>query len=57
MTKIPVIVMIIFALGAFFLHLLALLNVFPLLLSTPILFFAILIIVHYINDRKRFRGF
>ncbi|MEO2077560.1 MAG: hypothetical protein ABGX20_19665 [Bacillus sp. (in: firmicutes)] len=57
MTKLSVIAMILFVFVAFFLHLLALMKVFPLLISTPILFLALLIIVHNINNRKRFRGF
>ncbi|MDQ1147074.1 hypothetical protein QE429_003901 [Bacillus sp. SORGH_AS 510] len=57
MSKLPVIAMILFVFVAFFLHLLALMKIFPLLISTPILFLALLIIVHNINNRKRFRGF
>jgi hypothetical protein len=55
--KFPFVILILFIFMAFFLHLLALMNVFPLLLSTPIMFISIFIMVMFMNDRKRFKGF
>ncbi|MCD4837739.1 MULTISPECIES: hypothetical protein [Neobacillus] len=55
--KITLPLMILFFVIAFFLHILALLNIFPIIISVPLLFLAILIPIVFINNRKRFKGF
>ncbi|WP_156431358.1 hypothetical protein [Bacillus sp. FJAT-29814] len=50
-------IMLLFFLIAFFLHILALMKIFPLLISIPLLLIAIFIPAVLINDRKRFKGF
>ncbi|WP_169729587.1 hypothetical protein [Ectobacillus panaciterrae] len=42
---------------AFVLYLLSLLEVFPLLLSVPLLFGAVFLSVSFVNGRNRFKGF
>ncbi|MFP3122342.1 hypothetical protein OH784_06145 [Ectobacillus funiculus] len=46
-----------FLLITFSLYILSLLKTFPLVLSIPLLFGAILFLVLLINERKRFKGF
>ncbi|MEH7461139.1 hypothetical protein V7166_03270 [Bacillus thuringiensis] len=41
----------------FCLYVLSLLQVFPLILSLPLLFGAIVLVVSYFNNQKRFKGF
>jgi len=55
--KFPYLIMILFFLFAFFLHILALLKIFPLLFSVPILFVSILILLYSVNGHNRFKGF
>ncbi|MBU9713280.1 hypothetical protein [Evansella tamaricis] len=53
-------ILIINAIGiliSFFLVVLSLLNIFPKLVAIPLLFLFIVLSVHLINDRHRFRGF
>ncbi|WP_246938592.1 hypothetical protein [Bacillus pinisoli] len=42
---------------AFYIQLLGMLNLMPLLLTTPLLFIVLLLIVYSYNNRRRFRGF
>jgi type III secretory pathway component EscR len=42
---------------AFYLQLLGMMNLLPLLVTTPLLFIVIVIIMHSANNRKRFKGF
>ncbi|MGG5253262.1 hypothetical protein ACQYAD_07180 [Neobacillus sp. SM06] len=42
---------------SFFLHLLALLRIFPFMISIPLLFISFLLFFAALNDRKRFKGF
>lgn len=57
MKKVPYVIMILFFVIAFFLHLLALLKVFSLVISVPLLFLSIFILIMSLNNSKRFRGF
>jgi hypothetical protein len=57
MFNLPVILMILFILFGFALHILALMKVFPLFISIPLFFIAIFMFIFYLNDRKRFKGF
>ncbi|NMD71514.1 hypothetical protein HHO41_14505 [Bacillus sp. DNRA2] len=38
-------------------HLLALLNLVPLYVTSPLLFITLFLIVTYLNNRKKFKGF
>ncbi|WML49557.1 hypothetical protein RCG23_06135 [Neobacillus sp. PS3-34] len=49
--------LVILLIVAFFIHLLALMKLVPFLLSVPLLFFSIFILIVNINERKRFKGF
>jgi type III secretory pathway component EscR len=42
---------------AFYLQLLGMMNLLPLLVTTPLLFLVIFIIMYGANNRKRFKGF
>ncbi|MDQ0972993.1 hypothetical protein QFZ31_002871 [Neobacillus niacini] len=57
MFNLPVILMILFIFFGFSLHILALMKVFPLIISIPLFFISIFMFVFYLNDRKRFKGF
>ncbi|MDQ1004106.1 multisubunit Na+/H+ antiporter MnhC subunit [Neobacillus niacini] len=57
MKNLPVILMIIFLIFGFSLHILALMKVFPLIISIPLFFIGIFMFLFYLNDRKRFKGF
>jgi hypothetical protein len=57
MKNLPVFLMILFILCGFSLHILALMKVFPIIISIPLFFIGILTFIFYLNDRKRFRGF
>lgn len=57
MNKFTLLAMLIFILFSFFIHLLALMRVFPLLLSIPILFISYLAFFSAFNQRKKFKGF
>ncbi|WP_175492922.1 hypothetical protein [Bacillus sp. OK048] len=57
MKNLPIILLILFIIIGFSLHILALMKVFPLIISTPLLFIGILTFLFYLNDRRRFRGF
>ncbi|MEH7109012.1 hypothetical protein [Bacillus sp. JJ1764] len=55
--RIPYLLMVLFFLIAFSLHILALIHIFPLIVSIPLLFIAILLPIGSISQRKRFKGF
>ncbi|KGM45914.1 membrane protein [Neobacillus niacini] len=57
MKNLPVILMILFILFGFSLHILALMKIFPLIISIPLFFIGIFVFLFYLNDRKRFKGF
>ena len=57
MKKRTVIIFSILTLGAIFLHILALINLFPLFLSIPLLFITLFSFLLTLNNRKRFKGF
>ncbi len=42
---------------AFYFQILAMLNLVPLILTTPILFIVILLIMYVVNNKNRFKGF
>ncbi|MGS2777849.1 hypothetical protein ACVBAX_10760 [Robertmurraya sp. GLU-23] len=47
---------VIFIIISFILNLFGLLNIFPLIITAPLLFLSLLSLVLYINERKRFKG-
>ncbi|MET3698342.1 hypothetical protein SAMN05877753_108196 [Bacillus oleivorans] len=57
LAKFPIIIMFLIFIFAFFLQILGMLHVVPLYISSPILFIAILIIISYLNERKKFKGY
>jgi hypothetical protein len=57
MHKYKLIISLVLVLITFILYILSLLEVFPILLSVPLLFIAILIAVTMFNNHKRFKGF
>ncbi|WP_187373210.1 hypothetical protein [Bacillus rubiinfantis] len=57
MKKFRYLIMICFFVCAFFLQILALLKIFSLWFSIPLLFLSILAPLFFINENKRFKGF
>nr|WP_156422674.1 hypothetical protein [Bacillus sp. FJAT-29937] len=57
MKKLPFVLMIIFISLSFILNFFALMKMFPIYISSPLLFLSILILIITINDRKKFKGF
>ncbi|MEH7125136.1 hypothetical protein V7122_24760 [Bacillus sp. JJ1532] len=57
MKKLPFVLMFVFISLSFILNFFALMKMFPLYISSPLLFLSILILIITINDRKKFKGF
>ncbi|PEB51527.1 hypothetical protein CON65_14150 [Bacillus pseudomycoides] len=57
MRKFHILLFICLLIGSFCLYILSLLKTFPLLISLPLLFGAIILIISYLNHYKRFKGF
>ncbi|WP_041580928.1 hypothetical protein [Bacillus sp. 1NLA3E] len=57
MRKLTVSILVVFISFAFGYNLLGLMGLVPLLLSCPLLFLSLFLLLAYINDRKKFRGF
>lgn len=57
MKKMPILIMLTFVVIAFFLNILGLMQLIPPIITLPLLFISIFIIIYYVNNRKRFRGF
>lgn len=57
MSKLKLLVMLLFIIISFFLHLLALMDIFPLLLSIPLLFGSFFLFFMMITHRNKFKGF
>lgn len=57
MKKIHIIFSLLFVVIAFFYHLLGLMKMAPLYLTSPLLFFSIFITFLILNHKKTFRGF
>ncbi|AGK52741.1 hypothetical protein B1NLA3E_04835 [Bacillus sp. 1NLA3E] len=55
--KLTVSILVVFISFAFGYNLLGLMGLVPLLLSCPLLFLSLFLLLAYINDRKKFRGF
>ncbi|MGG3736752.1 hypothetical protein [Aeribacillus pallidus] len=57
MKKIMLSFMILLIVFSFGLHILGLLNLIPIYLTSPLLLLSFLLFFYYFNERKRFRGF
>ncbi|MBT2688329.1 hypothetical protein J7I93_09060 [Bacillus sp. ISL-47] len=57
MKKLPIFVMLVLILLSFILNIFGLMKLFPIFITSPLLFVSLLILLLYLNDRKRFRGF
>ncbi|MCT2342758.1 hypothetical protein [Niallia taxi] len=42
---------------AFFLNILGLMRIFPIYISSPLLFLALFLFLSFLNNRKKFKGF
>ncbi|MBP2241182.1 amino acid transporter [Cytobacillus eiseniae] len=57
MNKRSVTIMLLFILFSFVLNIFGLMKLFPIYISSPILFLSVLIFIACMNDRKKFKGF
>jgi amino acid transporter len=57
MKKFYLLLLILLILFSFFLQLLGLMELLPLYLTSPILFVSLLLLVNFLNNRNRFKGF
>lgn len=57
MKKLPVFLMLMLILVSFILNIFGLMKLIPLFITSPILFISLLILLLYLNDRRRFKGF
>ncbi|KQL18686.1 hypothetical protein AN957_08945 [Cytobacillus solani] len=57
MKKLTIAMLILFILFSLGLNILGLMKLFPIYISSPILFLSVFILITFINDRKKFRGF
>ncbi|RIW27244.1 hypothetical protein D3H55_23190 [Bacillus salacetis] len=49
--------LILFIVLSFTINIFGLMHLYPIYLTSPLLFLSLLLMVHYINNRKKFRGF
>ncbi|MGD6991828.1 hypothetical protein [Sutcliffiella horikoshii] len=57
MSKIPFIFCIAFILFSLFINVLGLMKLYPIYLTSPVLFFSIFLLIALLNNQRRFRGF
>ncbi|CAM3809575.1 hypothetical protein [Cytobacillus oceanisediminis] len=57
MKKLPIIVMLVLILLSFILNIFGLMKLIPIFITSPLLFVSLLILLLYLNDRRRFKGF
>ncbi|KOP81749.1 hypothetical protein AMS60_04180 [Bacillus sp. FJAT-21945] len=57
MKKLTIAMLILFILFSLVLNILGLMKLFPIYISSPILFLSVFILITFINDQKKFRGF
>ncbi|EIJ81841.1 hypothetical protein PB1_02840 [Bacillus methanolicus PB1] len=57
MQNLNLILIILFILFSFILHLLGLMKLISVFITGPILFFSLFLFVYYLNNRNRFKGF
>ncbi|MRX52752.1 hypothetical protein GJU41_02100 [Bacillus idriensis] len=56
-SSLPLIISTVMLIISFFLNILGLMEMFPLLISSPLLFIAIFVTLYLVNHRKTFKGF
>ncbi|MGD6790842.1 hypothetical protein [Sutcliffiella horikoshii] len=57
MSKIPFIFCIAFILFSLFINVLGLMKLYPIYLTSPVLFFSIFLLIALLNNQRRFKGF
>jgi len=57
MSHLPLVVFILFIILSLMLNIFGLMNLMPLYVTSPLLFLAIFLLIYFISDRKRFKGF
>ncbi|MGP7817257.1 hypothetical protein [Niallia sp. 01092] len=57
MKKIVLFVFVLFIAFCFGLNILGLMNLFPLFISSPLLFLSLFLFIAFLNNRKKFKGF
>ncbi len=57
MTKIPFILCLVFILLSLFINVLGLMKLYPIYLTSPILFFSLFLLIALLNNQRRFKGF
>ena len=50
-------VLIVFILFAFIINIFGLMHLYPIYFTSPLLFLSLFLLMNYINNRKRFKGF
>ncbi|MGX1194798.1 hypothetical protein [Metabacillus sp. SLBN-84] len=55
--RIPLLISFVILLISFFLNVLGLMEMFPLLISSPLLFVSIFVTLYFVNHRNTFKGF
>lgn len=57
MSKIPFILCIAFILVSLFMNVLGLMKLYPIYLTSPLLFFSLFLLIALLNNQRRFKGF
>ncbi|MEA3322155.1 MAG: hypothetical protein U9Q88_19350 [Bacillota bacterium] len=57
MSKIPFIICIVFILFSLFINILGLMKLYPIYLTSPLLFFSLFLLIALLNNQRRFKGF
>ncbi|GIN74096.1 hypothetical protein J14TS2_45710 [Bacillus sp. J14TS2] len=57
MRKVSLLLIIVFIITCFFLHILALMRLIPIYITSPLLFVGLFSLVSFMNGKNRFRGF
>nr|WP_233711030.1 hypothetical protein [Lederbergia citrisecunda] len=57
MRKIIICVLIAFIVFCFCFNILGLMNLIPIYITSPLLFFSLLLLLNFLNGRNKFRGF
>ncbi|WP_394235402.1 hypothetical protein [Niallia oryzisoli] len=57
MKKLYMLFLVLFIVFSFCLQVLGLMELLPIYLTAPLLFFSLFLLLNYLNNRKRFKGF
>jgi hypothetical protein len=49
--------LVLFIVLSFFINVFGLMHLYPIYLTSPLLFISLLLLLHYMNNRKKFKGF